>query len=181
MAQNMEITYQRKGDYLFPNLVIENDPVSYGKYGMLRKNFLKENKRNWYQSMMLSGRLENYLQEIDEQAREGILPLLTVQPLLENAVEHGIAPAGGGRIVIQCARGGDCLHLGIINTGRGAAKEDRERIDAALNGQPTGKHLGLANIVNRLKLIYGDAVAIRVDTDQPGQTAVSIVLPREIR
>ena len=70
MAQNMEITYQRKGDYLFPNLVIENDPVSYGKYGMLRKSFLKENKRNWYQSMMLSGRLENYLQEIDEQANE---------------------------------------------------------------------------------------------------------------
>ena len=32
-----------------------------------------------------------------------------------------------------------------------------------------------------VKLIYGDAVAIRVDTDQPGQTAVSIVLPREIR
>ena len=69
----------------------------------------------------------------------------------------------------------------IINTGRGTEKEDRERIEAALNGQPTGKHLGLANIVNRLRLIYGESVTIRVDTDQPGQTAVSIALPREIR
>ena len=118
--------------------------------------------------------------EIDEQAREGILPLLTVQPLLENAVEHGIAPAGGGRIVIQCARGGDCLHLGIINTGRGAAKEDRERIDAALQGRATDNHLGLANIVNRLRLIYGKNVGIRVDMDKPGETAVYIDIPQAI-
>ena len=119
--------------------------------------------------------------EIEEKAMDGILPLLTIQPLLENAVEHGIAPAGGGEITIRASLNDACMQIGIINTGRGAEKEDRERIEAALNGQPTGKHLGLANIVNRLKLIYGDAVAIRVDTDQPGQTAVSIVLPREIR
>ena len=74
-----------------------------------------------------------------------------------------------------------CLKIEIINTGKGTEKEDRERIEAALNGQPTGKHLGLANIVNRLRLIYGESVTIRMDTDQPGQTAVSIVLPREIR
>ncbi|MCI6767113.1 MAG: TnpV protein [Lachnospiraceae bacterium] len=48
--------------------MIEDSPVNYGKYGMLRKNYLKENKRNWYQSMMLSGRLEQYLQEIDQRA-----------------------------------------------------------------------------------------------------------------
>ena len=72
MAQNMEITYQRKGDYLFPNLVIEESPVSYGKFGMLRRNFLKENKKNWYQSMMLSGKLDSYLTEIDQKANEQI-------------------------------------------------------------------------------------------------------------
>ncbi len=119
--------------------------------------------------------------EIEEKAMDGILPLLTIQPLLENAVEHGIAPAGGGAITICASLNDAFLQIGIINTGRGAEKEDRERIEAALNGQPTGKHLGLANIVNRLKLIYSDAVTIRVDTDRPGQTAVTIVLPREIR
>ena len=68
MTQSMEISYQRKGDYLFPNLTIEDSPVSYGKYGMLRRSFLKENKKNWYQSMMLTGKLEKHLQEIDETA-----------------------------------------------------------------------------------------------------------------
>ena len=119
--------------------------------------------------------------EIEEKAMDGVLPLLTIQPLLENAVEHGIAPAGGGMITIRCDPNDACMRIEIINTGRGTEKEDRERIEAALNGKPTGKHLGLANIVNRLRLIYGEAVTIRVDTDQPGQTSVSIVLPRQIQ
>ena len=118
--------------------------------------------------------------EIEEKALDGILPLLTIQPLLENAVEHGIAPAGGGTITIRCSLNDACMHIAIINTGRETGKEDRERIEAALHGQPTGKHLGLANIVNRLRLIYGESVEIRVDTDTPGQTTVSIVIPREI-
>ena len=121
------------------------------------------------------------IREIGEKAMDGVLPLLTIQPLLENAVEHGIAPAGGGTITIRCDLNDACMRIEIINTGRGTEKEDRERIEAALNGQPTGKHLGLANIVNRLRLIYGEAVTIRVDTDQPGQTSVSIVLPRQIQ
>ena len=55
---------------------------------------------------------------------DGVLPLLTIQPLLENAVEHGIAPAGGGTITIRCALNDACMRIEIINTGRGAEKED---------------------------------------------------------
>ena len=117
--------------------------------------------------------------DVAEEALDCELPLLTIQPLLENAVEHGIAPAGGGKIPIRCALQDACMQISIINTGRGTEAEDRERIAAALNGHPTGSHLGLANIVNRLRLIYGENVAIRVDTDQPGQTAVTLELPRE--
>ena len=117
--------------------------------------------------------------EIAEEALDSELPLLTIQPLLENAVEHGIAPAGGGKITICCVLQDACMRISITNTGRGAEEEDRERIAAALNGHPTGAHLGLANIVNRLRLIYGENVTIRVDTDKPGQTEVTIVLPRE--
>ena len=54
----------------------------------------------------------------------------------------------------------------------------REKL-AALQGRATDNHLGLANIVNRLRLIYGKNVGIRVDTDQPGETAVYIDIPQE--
>ena len=121
------------------------------------------------------------VRETDDAAMDGILPLLTIQPLLENAVEHGIAPAGGGTITLCCSLRDECLEIRIVNTGRGATKEDRERIESALSGQPTGKHLGLANIVNRLRLIYGDNVVIRVDTEEPGQTTVQIGIPQNAK
>ena len=95
-------------------------------------------------------------------------------------MEHGIAPAGGGEIRIRCSRGGECLHLGIINTGKSAGPEDRQRIEAALKGIAEEHHVGLANIVNRLHLIYGEQVQIRVELDTPGETGVYLDIPQDI-
>ena len=66
----MELTYYSKGDYLFPNLTIESSENSIGKYGMLRRTFLKEHRSNWYQSMMLTGKLDRHLMEIEKTAQE---------------------------------------------------------------------------------------------------------------
>ena len=116
---------------------------------------------------------------LDEKAYNSIVPLLTVQPVLENAVEHGIAPAGGGKIAVTCRRAGDCLQITILNTGKGLQPEDKARIDAALRGETmTGNHLGLANIANRLRLIYGGRASIRVTSDTLQQTVVQIDIPQ---
>lgn len=72
----MELTYYRKGDYLFPNLTIESSENSIGKYGMLRRTFLKEHRSNWYQSMMLTGKLDSHLLEIEKTAQERMEILL---------------------------------------------------------------------------------------------------------
>lgn len=66
------------------------------------------------------------------EAMEARLPALTIQPLIENAVEHGVAPAGGGGIDLRCALRGEVLALEVTNTGRAPSAEDRRRIDAAL-------------------------------------------------
>ena len=66
----MELTYHRKGEYLFPNLAVQEEPVQLGKYGMLRRTYLKENKKNWYQSMLLTGKLNRHLLEIEKAAEE---------------------------------------------------------------------------------------------------------------
>lgn len=66
----MKITYTKKGDYLFPDLVLEETDDQIGKYGMLRKSFLKEHRTGYYTSMMLSGKLNQHLAEIDRIATE---------------------------------------------------------------------------------------------------------------
>ncbi len=76
----MEITYHRKGDYLFPNLgVTEATPIAIGKYGMLRKTYLRENHSNWYASMTLTGKLSRHLAEVEILAQgmmETLMPKL---------------------------------------------------------------------------------------------------------
>ena len=117
--------------------------------------------------------------QIDEAAEGCLLPLLTVQPVLENAVEHGIAPAGGGEILLSCRRAVSCVRIEIVNTGKGIGPEDRLKIDAALRGETTsGTHLGLANIADRLRLIYGGQAVIEVLGDGESRTVVRIDVPQ---
>ena len=66
----MKLTYTRKGDYLYPNLTIATETQqSIGKYGLLRKSFLKEHKPDLYQSMLLTGKLDGHLADIDRDAQ----------------------------------------------------------------------------------------------------------------
>ena len=117
------------------------------------------------------------IRDVEEAAVDAVLPLLTIQPVLENAVEHGIAPAGGGRILIRARLTESRLHIEIINSGKGIEPGDRARIEAALRGEKDSAHLGLANIASRLRLICGDSARIRVDTESSGETAVRMDIP----
>lgn len=68
-----ELTYTKVGDYLLPNLVLDEETdISIGRYGRLRETFLQEQHPGLYTSMLLTGRLTPYLQEIDRQAQEQV-------------------------------------------------------------------------------------------------------------
>ena len=68
----MELTYTRNGDYLFPDLQLEKEDLPIGKYGLLRKSYLKEHKRGWYSSLLLAGKLDAHLAEIDRTCTERV-------------------------------------------------------------------------------------------------------------
>ncbi len=65
-----ELTYIQNGDYLIPNLTLEEpaETKPLGKYGRMRKNYLKAHRTVLYNSLLLSGKLTAHLQEIDEAA-----------------------------------------------------------------------------------------------------------------
>ena len=67
----MNITYEKCGDYLIPNLI--PDPESEGKlrkFGLMRKSYLETNRRGIYSGLLLSGKLKEHLLMIQEQAEE---------------------------------------------------------------------------------------------------------------
>ena len=64
----MELTYTRQGDYLLPNLKLPQNP-NLGKYAMMRRSYLKESRPGLYTGMMISGRLNTHLTEVEQQAQ----------------------------------------------------------------------------------------------------------------
>ena len=77
---NNKITYRKEGDYLIPNLYIENNKnnnYSIGKYGRLRLNYLKEHKRVLYTELLLTGKLSKHLALIDEDAKKRVSDIVT--------------------------------------------------------------------------------------------------------
>ena len=73
----MNITYHREEDYFYPDLFLPaEDPVELGKYGMLRKRFLKEHRPGLYAAYLLDGRLTHLLAETDNAACEAFSHLV---------------------------------------------------------------------------------------------------------
>ena len=68
----MDLAYTRNGDNLFPALYLEDANLPIGKYGLLRKSYLKEHKRGWYSSLLLTGKLDAHLAEIDRTCTERV-------------------------------------------------------------------------------------------------------------
>ena len=91
----MELTYHRKGDYLFPNLYIEQDEIApIGKYGMLRKTYLKEHRSAWYQSMLAMGTLSQHLSEIDQTAQRRVEQIVAQMLARNPAPDKATDPMG---------------------------------------------------------------------------------------
>lgn len=71
-----EITYTPVGDYLLPDLVLNGEQQTYGKYGMIRKRYLKEYRRGTYASLLLSGKLDKHLAVTDALAKSFVSRLV---------------------------------------------------------------------------------------------------------
>ena len=71
-----ELTYRKVGDYYLPNLHYPQTKRTYGKYGMMREEYLKEHKTGLWNKMILHAELVPHLNEIDRIARERLESIL---------------------------------------------------------------------------------------------------------
>ena len=66
------LNYTLDGDYYLPDLEINEEEPTYGKYGIMRKQFLKEHRSARYQYLVLTGKLTEHLNQVDKEAREKV-------------------------------------------------------------------------------------------------------------
>jgi signal transduction histidine kinase len=103
---------------------------------------------------------------------DALVPVMITQPLLENAVKHGIAPySRPGRIGISSRRHDDTLVILVEDTGNGMA----ETLDDSL-----ARGFGLKSTIDRLTLLYGTAYSLRYANMESGGLRVTLSLPFRI-
>jgi sensor histidine kinase YesM len=111
-----------------------------------------------------------YRLEVDPGLTSIALPPLLLQPVVENAIRHGLEPRiEGGEIVVTARRTGAGVELGVVDTGIGF------RDVRVATGTEGG--VGLANLRARLVALYGGAASIGIEENAPHGTRVTIRLP----
>jgi signal transduction histidine kinase len=113
--------------------------------------------------------------DVSDDARRAMVPSLLLQPLLENAIRHGISPrVTPGRIWVSAHRAGDMLALQVVDDGVGAgARRSRDRT--------RGTGLGLANTATRLAHLYGEGHQFEAGARDGGGFSVRVVIPFRLR
>ena len=100
---------------------------------------------------------------------EAAVPAFVLQPLIENAVRHAIAPReAGGAITLEAHRSGEMLHVSIVDDGPGVRDEPQ--------GNGTGR-IGLTNTRDRLRQLYGDRGRLQLVSVPGGGTRATIEIP----
>lgn len=125
--------------------------------------------------------------EIDNSLLSTKVPQLILQPIIENAVVHGVEVVKSGVIRLKVYREGDNIILQVINTGKSMTPEDMERIKNILENKNTeltpgkGVHasLGIRNVNERIKLIYGEEYGLTIEPAGEDETASTITIPSE--
>ena len=104
------------------------------------------------------------------------VPFLCLQPLVENAVRHGLeSKPGRGQITILAEDAGAEAEISVEDDGVGS---DPERVRRTLAGRPDGDSVGLGNVDARLRQVYGDEYGLVVETAPGAGTKVSMRVPK---
>ena len=108
--------------------------------------------------------------DISEAVEDALVPSLVLQPLVENAIRHGIEPqAHGGRIWIRARRGGDAVLLSVANEGTPNG-------GGTAGGRSESPGVGLTNVATRLAQLYGPSHSFRAAWDGSGNDAARFIV-----
>ena len=112
--------------------------------------------------------------QVDPEVLQAVLPVLSLQPLVENAVRHGVErEPDGGLVAIEGIDLGSDVALRVSDDGAGI---DPERARAALAGQGPG--IGLGNVHGRLQSTFGEGYGLEIDETVARGTTVVMTLPK---
>ncbi len=117
--------------------------------------------------------------EIDERYLRVLVPRLIIQPILENAIEHGMAFCKQGKLKISVYGQDDKLIIEVMNNGK-LSEKDRMKIEQLLNDDDTKEarslSIGIRNVNKRLKIICGPECGLTIKSNKENHTISTIIV-----
>ncbi|MBP5179761.1 MAG: sensor histidine kinase [Clostridiales bacterium] len=117
----------------------------------------------------------DYKFEIDDNLRQYLCNKITLQPLIENALYHGLNMIDEGLIIIRIKDDGDCIILEVEDNGIGMSED---QVAELFVGDITDRGIGVKNVNDRIKIYFGDEYGITVRSELDEGTTVSIRIPK---
>lgn len=132
-----------------------------GSYLCIQKNRLEE-------------RLD-YQWELEDAALDFLVPKLILQPLVENAVIHGIEPLKrGGMIVMKAWMEAKTLLIRVADNGKGMNQQELEALEEKIAGRRDSGNIGMRNIQRRIELTFGQERAMEIQSTQGKGTVITL-------
>jgi sensor histidine kinase YesM len=105
--------------------------------------------------------------DLPDALRDVVIPPMLLQPLVENAIKHGLEPKmDGGEVALSARRVGNKIAITVADTGLGFQNS-------------TSNGIGLKNVRERVKQLYGDAGSVSIEENQPSGTRITIEFQRK--
>lgn len=120
------------------------------------------------------------IKDIDESLLQVPVPQLIIQPIIENAVSHGMNEQNQGTVTLHIFSKEDKLYIEVKNQGI-LTEEDKAKIKLLLSDTEEGENerstnLGIRNVNRRLKIIYGNDCGLTIKSDKDGSTISTIIV-----
>ncbi len=117
----------------------------------------------------------------DDSFSDILVPRMLIQPIVENAIMHGLS-GEGGNLEIDARREKDDLFITVTDDGKGMDKEELDKVRDEMNGkehaEPAGlDHIALTNVRKRIGVLFGDRYGLDIESDVKSGTRVTIHLP----
>jgi two-component system sensor histidine kinase YesM len=130
------------------------------------------------QKNRLEDRLD-YNIELQESIKNYQVPKLILQPLVENAIKHGIEPCKkGGTVGIKAVETQEYISIIVEDNGNGMTEDKLNKLLSSSNGDESYTNIGVRNVDRRIRLHFGDEYKLRIESTLGIGTKITIAIPK---
>ncbi|MEN6314471.1 MAG: sensor histidine kinase [Clostridiaceae bacterium] len=116
---------------------------------------------------------------IEEDLNKCKIPCFILQPIVENAIFHGIEPKRSGILKIEISSNDGTLYINVVDNGVGMTEQQIVKIFDPNYDEDTLNHIGLNNVDKRIKLHFGEQYGLTIESEYGHETSVMVKIPQQ--